>query len=146
MSKKDVCQSTMTSVLDDLRRNHDWKCDKSARGSPGRPKPNSRCLWRCKTVLWNASVNFVATHCREICAQAAKQWPKRTPEHRVTFWSQLKEQTEIDPNFISIMTTVVESWVYKYDLEKRQQSSQQKTPNSSRRRSTTNSKKCQINA
>jgi hypothetical protein len=50
-------------------------------------------------------------------------------EHHVAVCSELKEQTENDPNFISIMTGY-ESWVYEYDPETKQQSSQWKMPNS----------------
>jgi histone-lysine N-methyltransferase SETMAR len=53
-------------------------------------------------------------------------------EHRIALCSELKEQTENDPNFISTIMTGDESWVYRYDSETKQQSSQWKTPNSQR--------------
>jgi hypothetical protein len=51
-------------------------------------------------------------------------------EHCIAICSELKEQTENDPNFISITITGDESWVYGYDSEMKQQSSQWKTPSS----------------
>jgi hypothetical protein len=51
-------------------------------------------------------------------------------EHHVAICSELEEQTENDPNFISTIITGDESWVYGCDPERKQQSSQWKTPNS----------------
>jgi hypothetical protein len=45
-------------------------------------------------------------------------------EHRVAVCSELKEQTENDPNFTSAIITGDESLVYGYDPETKQQSSQ----------------------
>jgi hypothetical protein len=45
--------------------------------------------------------------------------------------TELKEQTENDPNFISTMIIGDESWVFGHDPETSQQSSQWKTPTSS---------------
>jgi hypothetical protein len=53
-------------------------------------------------------------------------------EHRVAVCSELKEQIENGPNFISTIITGDESWVYGYDPETKQQLSQWKTPNSPR--------------
>lgn len=51
-------------------------------------------------------------------------------EHCVAICSELKEQTENDPNFSSTIVTGGESWGYRYDLEMKQQASHWKTPNS----------------
>jgi histone-lysine N-methyltransferase SETMAR len=51
-------------------------------------------------------------------------------EHHVAICSELKEQTENDPNIISTIITDEDSWVYGYDPETKQQSSQWKTLNS----------------
>jgi hypothetical protein len=51
-------------------------------------------------------------------------------EHRVSVCSELKEQTENDPNFISSIIIGDESRVYRYNPETKQQSSRRKIPNS----------------
>jgi hypothetical protein len=51
-------------------------------------------------------------------------------EHRVAICSEFKEKVENDPNSITIMINVVESLVYGYDPDTKQQSSQWKKPNS----------------
>jgi hypothetical protein len=53
-------------------------------------------------------------------------------EHRVAVCTELKEETENDPNFFFTITTGNEFWVYGYDPELKQQSPQWKTPNSPR--------------
>jgi hypothetical protein len=69
-------------------------------------------------------------------------------EQRVAICSELKEQTKKDPNFISIIITGDESWVYGYDPERKQQSaiiSVEDAKFTATQESTTNSKPCQIN-
>jgi hypothetical protein len=51
-------------------------------------------------------------------------------EHCVAVCSELKEQTENDPNFISTIITDDESWVYGFNPETKQQSSKWKMPDS----------------
>jgi hypothetical protein len=53
-------------------------------------------------------------------------------EHHIAVCCELKEQTENDPNFISIIITGDESWVYRYNPEMKQQSYQWNTPISPR--------------
>jgi hypothetical protein len=48
----------------------------------------------------------------------------------VSVCRELKQQARDNPNFISNITTSVETWVYGYDPETKQQSSQWKSPNS----------------
>jgi len=48
----------------------------------------------------------------------------------VSVCRELKQQARDDPNFISIIITGDETWVYEYDPETKQQSSQWKLPNS----------------
>jgi hypothetical protein len=51
-------------------------------------------------------------------------------EHRIAVCTELKEQAENDPNFISNIITGDETWVFGYDPETKQQSSVWKTPTS----------------
>jgi hypothetical protein len=44
--------------------------------------------------------------------------------HRVSVCRELKQQARDDPNFISIIITGDETWVYGYDPEPKRQSSQ----------------------
>jgi len=48
----------------------------------------------------------------------------------VSVSGELKQQARDDPNFISNIITGVETWVYGYDAETKQQSSQWKSPHS----------------
>jgi len=63
----------------------------------------------------------------------------------VSVCTELKQQARDDPNFSSNIITGVETWVYGYDPETRQQSSQWKSPNSPRpKKSESSSQKCQV--
>ena len=53
-------------------------------------------------------------------------------EYRISVCTELKEQAENDPNFISNIITGDVSWVFGHDAETKQQSSQWKTPTSRR--------------
>ena len=53
-------------------------------------------------------------------------------QHRVSVCTELNEQFENDPNFISRIITGDETWVYGYDPETKRQSSQWKSPSSPR--------------
>jgi len=53
-------------------------------------------------------------------------------DHRVQVCTELQEAVRHDPNFLSMVITGDESWVYDYDLETKQQSTQWKTPSSLR--------------
>jgi hypothetical protein len=48
-------------------------------------------------------------------------------EYHIVFCTELKEQAKSDLNFISIVITGDESWVFGYDPETKQQSSQWKS-------------------
>ena len=51
-------------------------------------------------------------------------------EYCIAVSTELKKQTENDPNFISTIITGDKSWVFGHDPETTQQSSQWKTPTS----------------
>jgi len=53
-------------------------------------------------------------------------------DDRVSLCTDLREQAQNDPNFMSLVVTVDESWVYRYDPETKQMSSQWKTASSPR--------------
>jgi hypothetical protein len=77
-----------------------------------------RCLWDSRTLLRDCSTHFGGqfeheTHFREICAKTAE----RRPEGPSRFCLQGTQQTRDNPNFISNITTSVETWVYGYDPE-----------------------------
>jgi hypothetical protein len=48
-------------------------------------------LWHCQTVAWNV----LATHCSEICAPVAEQWPKWTPRIEGATWSAWRIPTAV---------------------------------------------------
>jgi histone-lysine N-methyltransferase SETMAR len=80
----------------------------------------------------------VSELCHEIYVRriAAKFVPRLLSndqkEHHFAVCSELKEETENDHNFIFIIITGDEYWVYGYNPEMKQQSSQRKTPISPR--------------
>jgi len=51
-------------------------------------------------------------------------------QERVSICTDLHKQAQNDPNFMSLVITGDESWVYGYDLETKQMSSQWKTASS----------------
>ena len=51
-------------------------------------------------------------------------------DDRVSICTDLREQAQSDPNFMSSVITGDESWVYRYDLETKQMSSHWKTASS----------------
>jgi hypothetical protein len=53
-------------------------------------------------------------------------------EYCIAVSTELKEQTENDPSFISTIITSDESWVFDHNPETTKQSSQWKTPTSLR--------------
>jgi hypothetical protein len=67
-------------------------------------------------------------------------------EHRIAVCSELKEQTENDPNFISTVINVDESWVYRYDRDEAAIISVEDIKFTMTQESMTSSKQCQINA
>jgi len=86
-------------------------------------------------VSWS-SVQRILTEDLGMTRVAAKFMPRiLTEDHkeqRVEACRQMKNQIELDPNFLSKIITGDESWCYGYDPETKQQSSQWKTPQSPR--------------
>ena len=68
-------------------------------------------------------------HCRKVCSLPAHTGPKK---HLFDFQSDLKNQIESDPNFLSKVIMGDESWCYGYDPETKEASCQWKTPTTQR--------------
>jgi hypothetical protein len=83
---------------------------------------------------------------RRIAAKSAPRLLSNNQKgHCIAICSQLKEQTENDPNFISTIITGDESWVYGYDRDETAIISVEDAKFTATQESTTSSKQCQIN-
>ena len=100
--------------------------------SPKSPFDYQRDCWRCRHQLWIMPSNsdWKTQHAPCCCKIALPQnscpvcWP-RTRKHTIlTISQELLDHVSVDENFLKIIVTGDETWVYGYDIKTKAQSSQ----------------------
>jgi type II secretory pathway pseudopilin PulG len=117
--------SVMTTLWTTFDCNHDGTRGKRARGYAWKIENDLR-LQYSRTVVW--SVQRILSYQRKMRRTAANSVRRllsnAQKEYRTAVCTETTEQAENYPNFICIIITGDESWVFGYDPEAKQQSSQ----------------------
>ena len=94
----------------------------------------------CQCILAD-ELNMRRTAAKFVCLLNNDQ-----QDYRVQVCTELQKAVRHDPNFLSRVLTGDESWLYNYDLARKQQSLQWKTPSSETKTSAPSSEQHQVNS